>query len=528
MATAIAGAAIGPAVAGMTLGIVRQAGFNRQNGRNQAFNHAGNMVGAALSGLLGWKFGLTAVFWLAAVFGVLSIISVLMIPAGAIDDREARGLKEGGDDGKASGFRVLLECKPLLILAAALACFHLGNGAMLPLYGLAVVADKQGDPASFVALTIVVAQAVMIVASVVAMRLAEKSGYWLVLLISFIALPIRGLVAAHLITYWGVYPVQMLDGVGAGLAKRRRSRPCSANPQRHRPRQCRPRRGHDGAGARGFAQSRARRLDRPGSGLPYDVHDPRQFRPGVDRPLGRLRLGSEARLRVEGAGHDVCVTAGELRTRKLGAPASLRTDRHVLNSAPSDACRKHDTINARRIVCVYLSAAWAGDRNRLDTTGLVVQSLLRPPSPSPISSRPSRHGSMIVRFAFAAILALAALSIAGPASAQQGTVKDKHGDWETRCETPPGGSYEQCAIVMSVVDRERPNLVSGGRRSQHRGPQGEDYAGDRAARRPCSSRRQPADRRPGCRPSRLPAMPRERMRGPTRDGRQAGRQAEIR
>jgi MFS family permease len=217
VATAIAGAAIGPAVAGMTLGIARQAGFNRQNGRNQAFNHAGNMVGAGLSGLLGWKFGLTAVFWLVAVFGVLSIISVLMIPAGAIDDREARGLKEGGDGGKASGFRVLLECKPLLILAAALACFHLGNGAMLPLYGLAVVADKQGDPASFVALTIVVAQAVMIIASVVAMRLAEKNGYWLVLLISFIALPIRGLVAAHFITHWGVYPVQMLDGVGAGL-----------------------------------------------------------------------------------------------------------------------------------------------------------------------------------------------------------------------------------------------------------------------------------------------------------------------
>jgi MFS family permease len=46
IATAIAGAAIGPAVAGVTLGIARQRGFNQQNGRNQAFNHAGNMVGA--------------------------------------------------------------------------------------------------------------------------------------------------------------------------------------------------------------------------------------------------------------------------------------------------------------------------------------------------------------------------------------------------------------------------------------------------------------------------------------------------
>lgn len=218
VATAVAGAAIGPAVNGMTLGIVRQAGFNRQNGRNQAFNHAGNMVGAGLSGLLGWTFGLTAVFWLAAVFAVLSIISVLMIPSGAIDNRAARGLKEeGGRANVASGYQVLLECKPLLVLAAALALFHLGNAAMLPLYGLAVVADKQGDPASFVAITIVVAQGVMIVVSLIAMRMAEREGLWIVLLISFLALPIRGVIAACVISHWGVYPVQVLDGIGAGL-----------------------------------------------------------------------------------------------------------------------------------------------------------------------------------------------------------------------------------------------------------------------------------------------------------------------
>jgi hypothetical protein len=114
---------------------------------------------------------------LAAVFGVLSIISVLMIPSAAIDDDEARGLDNSTDDsGKVGGITVLLECKPLLILAAALACFHLGNAAMLPLYGLAVVANKQGDPAGFVAITIVVAQGVMILASLIAMRLAEQEG----------------------------------------------------------------------------------------------------------------------------------------------------------------------------------------------------------------------------------------------------------------------------------------------------------------------------------------------------------------
>ena len=219
VATALAAAALGPAVVGITLGVARQSGFNRQNGRNQAFNHAGNMVGAGLSGLLGWAFGFAAVFWLAATFAVLSLVAVLMIPRRSIDDQAARGLEdaEGGDGERVHGWRVLWDCKPLLVLAAALALFHLGNAAMLPLYGLAVVQAHKGDPAGFVAATVVVAQAVMIPASLVATRLAQTRGYWLVMLTAFVALPIRGLVAGGLIEGWGVYPVQALDGVGAGL-----------------------------------------------------------------------------------------------------------------------------------------------------------------------------------------------------------------------------------------------------------------------------------------------------------------------
>lgn len=221
VATAIAGAAIGPAVTGMTLGIVRQKGFNAQNGRNQAWNHAGNMVGAGLSGYLGWRFGMPAIFYLAAAFGVLAIASVLMIPEKAIDHRAARGLEKGDDDdsegGQAEGFRALLRNKPMLVLAAALACFHLGNGAMLPLYGLAVVGAGKGNAAIFTAETVVVAQAVMIVAALVATRMSAGRGYWLVLLISFAALPLRGALAGTFIEHWGVWPVQALDGIGAGL-----------------------------------------------------------------------------------------------------------------------------------------------------------------------------------------------------------------------------------------------------------------------------------------------------------------------
>ncbi|MDF0486665.1 MFS transporter [Sphingomonas sp. H39-1-10] len=222
VATAVAGAAIGPAVTGMTLGVVRQSGFNAQNGRNQAWNHAGNMVGAGLSGWLGWKYGMPAIFYLAAAFGVLAIITVLSIPERAIDHRAARGLEtekdgDGTHRGQAEGFRTLLGNRPMLILAAALACFHLGNGAMLPLYGMAVVGAGKGNAAMFTATTVMVAQAVMIVASLVAMKVAAGRGYWLVLLISFAALPLRAFLAGSFIEHWGVWPVQALDGIGAGL-----------------------------------------------------------------------------------------------------------------------------------------------------------------------------------------------------------------------------------------------------------------------------------------------------------------------
>lgn len=105
-------------------------------------------------------------------------------------------------------FRMFLRNKSMLILAAALARFHLGNGAMPPLYGVAVVHAGKGNAATFTATT---------VASLVATRIAASRGYCLVLLISFAALPVRGLIAGSLIEQWGVWPVQVLDGIGAGL-----------------------------------------------------------------------------------------------------------------------------------------------------------------------------------------------------------------------------------------------------------------------------------------------------------------------
>lgn len=57
-------------------------------------------------------------------------------------------------------------------------------------------------------------------------------------------------------------------------------------------------------------------------------------------------------------------------------------------------------------------------------------------------------------------LALSIILLCGGASIgrAQGVVKSKHGDWELRCETPPGAMHQQCALLQSVTAEDRPNV----------------------------------------------------------------------
>jgi invasion protein IalB len=43
------------------------------------------------------------------------------------------------------------------------------------------------------------------------------------------------------------------------------------------------------------------------------------------------------------------------------------------------------------------------------------------------------------------------------AASAQGAVRSVHGDWQIRCDTPPGAQGEQCALIQSVVAEDRSN-----------------------------------------------------------------------
>lgn len=57
------------------------------------------------------------------------------------------------------------------------------------------------------------------------------------------------------------------------------------------------------------------------------------------------------------------------------------------------------------------------------------------------------------------LLLVAALMLLAPAhSFAQGEVKAKYGDWDLRCDTPPGAQNQQCFIMQFVTAADRDNV----------------------------------------------------------------------
>jgi MFS family permease len=218
---AMAGAVFAPAITGITLGIVGAKAFTARVGRNEAFNHAGNAVAAALAGGLAWKFGPQVVFWLMGGLAALSIGATLSIPAKAIDHDVARGLdtEKGEDRGPApSMWQTLTHTPALAIFAVSAFAFHLANAAMLPSVGQLLAREVGGGQAtSLIAACIVGAQLVMVPVAIVVGRYADRWGHKPIFLVGFAVLALRGVLYTFSDGAAWLLFVQLLDGIGAGI-----------------------------------------------------------------------------------------------------------------------------------------------------------------------------------------------------------------------------------------------------------------------------------------------------------------------
>jgi invasion protein IalB len=65
---------------------------------------------------------------------------------------------------------------------------------------------------------------------------------------------------------------------------------------------------------------------------------------------------------------------------------------------------------------------------------------------------------LIHRIVAIAALALMALGAGSVGALAQGVVKAQYGDWQMSCDTPPGASFEQCAVIQNVTAEDQPNV----------------------------------------------------------------------
>lgn len=219
IAMGTAAAVFAPALAAVTLGLTGPAAYGARVGRNEAFNHAGNAAAALLAGLLAHVFSAEAIFWLLAFMGLLSAASALVVDGKAIDHEAARGLAAGdGGRERPSSLRVLLQVRGLPMLTVAVALFHLGNAAMLPMVGQKLASLRGADVAfTYMSACIIVAQVVMVGVAALAGRRIDVVGRRPLFLVAFAVLPVRGLLYTLTDDPILLLVIQSLDGIGAGL-----------------------------------------------------------------------------------------------------------------------------------------------------------------------------------------------------------------------------------------------------------------------------------------------------------------------
>ncbi len=209
---------LGPTLAAITMGLVGHRLFDRQFGRNQGFNAAGNLFAAALVLLTSHLLGNRAIFLAVAAFAIPALAATWMIRSPDIDHQLARGAPAGPVGGEdRTGMRQLLHDRVLLVFLICAFLFHFANAAMLPQLGELLAQGSPQAAAPFMGACVAVTQVVMLGTAAYFGAEATRRGRKRLLIWGFAALPVR----AVLYTVWHAVPallaVQILDGIANSI-----------------------------------------------------------------------------------------------------------------------------------------------------------------------------------------------------------------------------------------------------------------------------------------------------------------------
>jgi MFS family permease len=204
---------LAPTIAAITLGMVGAAAFDKQFGRNQAFNSAGNVFTALLVAYVSYRIGYKAIFGVAALLTIPAAVSLFLIDGKQIDYARARGAVPKEGRVQAEGWAALIKDRILVYFLITAFLFHLANAAMLPELGEMLSKDNLKAAAPFMSACIIVTQLVIAISAAWIGRRAAAKGRKPLLLLGFGVLPIRGVLYTLTHAVGMLIAIQTLDGV---------------------------------------------------------------------------------------------------------------------------------------------------------------------------------------------------------------------------------------------------------------------------------------------------------------------------
>lgn len=207
-----------PAICALALGAVGHGVFDCRQGRNQAFNAAGNVIACICMGLLGYSISNRSIFFFVAFSAIPTLASLLLIRPDDIDYALARGAGETEDHAsRPARIFDLLKDKPLMIFLICAVLFHFANAAMLPLLGEMLSKGQGRSSMLFMSACIITTQLTITLFAGWTGRVANRWGRKPLLLTGFAVLPVRGVLYTLTQSKALLIAIQVLDGVGAGL-----------------------------------------------------------------------------------------------------------------------------------------------------------------------------------------------------------------------------------------------------------------------------------------------------------------------
>lgn len=214
-----AGPLLAPTLGAITLGLVGRKFFDRQFGRNQGFNSAGNVACALLIAGVSRMFGNGAIFITTAMLTIPTILAVLSIRGDDIDYQWARGGSSEGDPipGAEPIHRALLGDRVLAMFLVCAFLFHLANAAMLPELGEMLTKTSKAGVAPLMSACILVTQAIITCTAAGIGRFANAYGRKPLLLVGFGVLPLRAVLYTLTHNTASLIAIQVFDGIANAI-----------------------------------------------------------------------------------------------------------------------------------------------------------------------------------------------------------------------------------------------------------------------------------------------------------------------